>query len=156
MKQVMVFCDFCGGGFEVDKRVAEAKERERAAARDPDDGEFLPLCEECAKNLEALDAVGADSGAAVEYFVQYLLNGVTLKNAYRILMKRRVFSLALTSYALRLRARPSQRQDGKRGVRLSFGQGGGSAAVMPPIFMEVGGTDGIMFGKPFYAGEKHD
>jgi hypothetical protein len=146
-KQAMIFCDFCGKGFEVDLRGGGAEL----------DGTLLPPCGECAEKLKILDANAYDAGAAAEYFALLLLNGVVLKTAWRILMKRTVFFLALPSYAARLRARPSQRQDGKKGVNLSFAAGGaGASMTMPPIVMEVGGaeTDGIVLGKPFYLGKK--
>jgi ribosomal protein L24E len=143
-KNVMIFCDFCGRGFESDKGSVGAEA----------DGEILSACEECAENLKILDVNAEKCGASVAYFAQYILDGVTLKNAYRALMRRKVFSLALASYAARLRPRPSQRQDGKTGVKASVGK----ASAMPPIIMEVGGSekDGIIFGKPFYYGEKSE
>jgi hypothetical protein len=148
-KRELIFCDFCGRGFEFDKKGVGAEL----------DGEPLSVCGECAENLEALDGNAEKAGAAIAYFAQYILDGVTLKNAYRTLMKRAVFSLALTSYASRLRARPSQRQDGKAGVKASFVPSAGLAGgVMPPIVMEVGGSekDGVTFGKPFYYGGKQN
>jgi hypothetical protein len=145
-KREMIFCDFCGRGFEADRKAVGAEI----------DGGPLSICEECAENLESLDGNAEKADTAIAYFAQHILDGVTLKNAYRALMKRRVFSLALTSYAARLRARPSQRQDGKKGVRATFApSGGGADMIMPPIVMEVGGSerDGVIFGKPFYRGE---
>jgi hypothetical protein len=139
-KEIMVFCDFCSGGFEMkskrlDEIEKEAALRKREGVYDEDDEFFMTICPECRAMLNKLDG-GSDKAA--EYFTRFLVDGLTLKNAYRILIRRADFRLGLASYAARLRAKPSQRQDGKRGVKLSFKEGAaGSGTVMPAMVFGI-------------------
>ncbi|MDR2046642.1 MAG: hypothetical protein LBP79_01825 [Clostridiales bacterium] len=165
-RRVMIFCDFCGRGFEVEKSIAEtARKATQAAGSDRD--EPLLCCGECAENLRLLDESGgndlndgnsANGGRAVEYFTRHLMNGVTLKNAYRELMKRRTFSITVSSYALRMKAVNFQRQDGKKGVVLTFAPQKGANPLMtvPPIFfgVDTARSTEIRFDAPYYYGGK--
>jgi hypothetical protein len=141
----MYFCDFCGRGFEESKNFL--KERENLG----ESGDLF-VCEECAEYLKRLDAADV---SAVDYFMRHIVNGVTLKSAYLRLAKSREFKLAEISCFARMKPIPSQRQDGKTGIRLSFARqkNANPDMLMPPIIIETGlasGEAGIAFGKPFY------
>ncbi|MDR3263442.1 MAG: hypothetical protein LBT30_03950 [Clostridiales bacterium] len=130
-KQVMSFCDFCGIGFEeaadaVKERNRLIRDEKAAGIFDANDEKHLLICAECAERLKKSDI------AAAEYFAQLLLNGVMLKNAYYALAKRTVFAANLTAYALRLKACPSQRQDGKKSLKLKYAPG-----TLPPMVFGV-------------------
>ncbi|MDR1939321.1 MAG: hypothetical protein LBQ40_00810 [Clostridiales bacterium] len=165
-KEFMVFCDFCALGFEIKKSVLQKRDKETDKRKqdgtyDENDEAFMTACVKCRDMLGRLDK---NSGKAAEYFARLLMSGVTLKNAYRILISRAGFRLGLASYAARLRVKPLQRQDGLTGVRLSFKDGAaGGGSVMPPIVFGIdaegvkdGGFSGVAFDKPYYAGQVSD
>ena len=98
----LIYCDYCGLGFEPASTGNTVE----------------PLaCEECAEELKKLETRETE---AIKYFIQLLLNGVTLKNAYEYIMRFKGFPEGLFAYAPGMKPVLSGRQDGKKAVKLRY------------------------------------